>query len=943
MFKKALILTLLLVCGMLFAQAAIDYTAALPTDPDLKIGKLPNGLTYYIKVNHKPEKRAELRLAVNVGSVQEDDDQQGLAHFTEHMAFNGIKHFKKSELVDYLNSIGMGYANGLNGMTSLDQTVYQLQIPTDNQEQFRKAFLIAGDWANGISFDPEELNKERGVVIEEWRGGQGAEERIYDKQRQVIFAGSKYAERMPIGKLETLQSFTLQTIKRFYDDWYRPDLQAIIAVGDFDAALVEQLIIENFGKIPVKVNPREAVIYNVPDNVEPKVVIAVDKEAPETSVQLIWKHEKPDVKTVGDYRRSLVRNLFTQMLNSRLQEITQQADPPFSEAYNFNYNIVRSKSNYSLLASVQENSILRGLTTLLTEAERVKKYGFTESELDRAKQVAIRSSERTLAEKDKQDSGRLVWRYVSNFTIGNPVMGIEQNVALNKQLYAEIGMADVIDVCRELITDTNLVIAVSAPEKEGLVIPGESDLLGLLAQVKTAEIAPYVDNVSTEALLPADLQPGRIISEKIYTKPGLKQWKLNNGATVLYKQTNFKNDEVLLRAFSPGGASLYKLEDLYEAMEAANIIIDSGVGSFDATALAKKLAGKIVHVDPYIDTQEEGFRANCSKADMETMFQLIYLYATAPKLDEKSFAGWQSRTKAWMENEALNPESCYSDSVWAALANNHPFAKRMKAEDIPNLDMKRVLQIYKERFADFSDFTFVIVGSFDELQLKGFCEKYLANLPARGLKEKIKDTGIRYAKGKKEVTVYKGQDDKSTVQFMITGNCDMNDRTQSRVNNLRFLLNEKLRENIRETRSGVYFIAAWDYETKYPVSTFLINVYMQCAPDRVEELSQAVIGTLDSLKAGLIDEKYVNVIKVTRQKQLETDLAENRWWLENVYEKAWNKLPLEGLLNDEQEIAKLNLKELQKVAKQYLIQDQNLMRGVLYPLSKSEGMQEMED
>jgi len=940
MFKNSLILLLLLVCGMLFAQTAVDYTTLLPTDPDLKIGKLPNGMTYYIKVNHKPSSRAELRLAVNVGSVQEDDDQQGLAHFTEHMAFNGIKHFKKSELVDYLNSIGMGYANGLNAMTSLDQTIYQLQIPTDNQEQFRKAFLILSDWAAGVSFDSDELNRERGVIIEEWRGGQGADERIYDKQRQVIFAGSKYAERMPIGKLETLQSFKPETIKRFYNDWYRPDLQAVIAVGDFDAAVVEQLIIDNFSNIPAKVNPREAVLYDVPDNVEPKVVIVVDKEAPETSVQLIWKRDKASVKTVGDYRKSLIKNLFTQMLNNRLQELAQQADPPFSEAYNYNNQITRSKSNYVMAASVQETGILRGATALLTEAERVKKYGFTASELDRAKQVAIRSSERTLAEKDKQDSGRLVWRYVTNFTVGNPVMGVEQNVALNKQLYNDIYMDDVNAICLELITETNLVIAVAAPEKEGLDIPKESDLLGLLAQVKAAEISPYVDNVSTEALLQADWQPGRVISEKVYAKPGLKQWKLNNGIKVLFKQTTFKNDEVLLKAFSPGGTSLYKLEDLYEAREAAGIISESGVKDLDATTLKKKLAGKIVNVSPYIYANEEGFNANCSKADMETMFQLIYLYATAPKLDEQSFAGWQARTKAWMENEALNPESAYDDSVYATLYDHNPRMTNMKADDVQKLDMNRILQIYKERFADFSDFTFIIIGNFEEQTLKGFCEKYLANLPARGLKEKIKDTGVRFAKGKKEIVVYKGQDEKSTVQFIITGNCDFDAKIDNRITNLSYLMNEKLRENIRETRSGVYFIGAWNDEKKYPVSKFQISIYMQCAPDRVEELSQAVISTLDSLKAGQIGEKYVNVVKVTRQKKLETDMTENRWWLNNAYKKAWNKLPLEGLLNDAQEINKLNLKELQKVAKQYLTQDINMVWGVLYPISKYDEAQQ---
>lgn len=938
MLRNMLLLLLLISAVLLIAQTTIDYTTPLPVDPDMKIGKLPNGITYYIKVNHKPEKRAELRLAVNIGSVQEDDDQQGLAHFTEHMAFNGTKHFKKSELVDYLNSIGMGYANGLNAATGLDQTVYQLQIPTDNQEQFRKAFLILSDWANGVSFDTEELNKERGVIIEEWRGGQGAEERMYDKQRQVIFAGSKYAERMPIGKLEVLQNFKPETIKRFYSDWYRPDLQAVIAVGDFDAAVVEQLIKDNFGSIPAKVKPREVILYNVPDNDLAKVVIATDKEASDTSVQLIWKHAKTTNKTFGEYRRSLIVNLYTQMLNMRLQELTQQAEPPFSMAYNYSYNMVRSKSNYAMMAMTPEEGILTGITALLTEAERVQRYGFTESELDRAKQIAVRGAERMLAEKDKQDSGRLIWKYVGNFSYDTPVMSIEQNVTLNKQLYNEISLDDVNLMCRELITDNNLVIAVSAPEKEGLVIPSESDILGLFAQVKEAEITNYEDTVSDEALLKADLKPGKVVSEKTYAKPGIKEWKLNNGIKVLYKQTNFKNDEVLLKAFSIGGTNQYNLDDLYEAREAAGIIVESGVNGFDATTLKKKLAGKIANVEPYIYANEEGFNATCSKADMETMFQLIYLYATAPKLDEQSFASWKSRTNSWMQNDALNPESSYNDSVYATMYDHHPRAKNMKAEDLPGLDMNRVLQIYKERFADFSDFTFIIIGSFDEKMLKSYCETYLANLPVKDLDEKIIDTGLRYAKGKKAIKVYKGQDEKSIAQFSITGTCKFDDKIESRISNLTYLLNEKLRENIRETRSGVYFVGAWDNERKYPVPSYQISIYMQCAPDRVEELSDAVISTLDSLKAGKFDEKYVNVVKVTRQKKLETDMSENRWWLDSVYETAWNQLPLDGLLNDKQSIDKLNLKELQKVAKEYLNQDTNLVWGVLYPMQKNQDL-----
>jgi zinc protease len=931
MYKQALVVLLLLVCAALFAQQTMMSDTALPVDPDLIIGKLSNGLTYYIKVNRKPSSRAELRLVANIGSVQEDDDQQGLAHFTEHMAFNGTEHFKKTELVDFLNSIGMGYANGLNAGTGLDQTTYMLEIPTDNAEIFRKGFLILSDWANGVSLDAEEIDKERGVIIEEWRMGQGADQRMYNATSKVLFAGSKYAERMPIGKLEVLQSFTPEAIRRFYADWYRPDLQAVVAVGDFDAKVVENLIKEYFEPITGGTNVREVVLYPVPDNIEPKVVIATDPEAAETSVQLTWKHERTENKTVADYRKSLVTNLSTQMLNERLQELAQKPEPPFSYAYNYSFNMVRSKSTYAMVAQVPETGIVKGLAALLSEADRVNRFGFTQSELDRAKQNAMRMAERMLAEKDKQDSGRLVWRYVGNFTYDNPIMSVEQNVNLNRELYAGINLEDVNQISKELVTDDNLVIAVTAPQKEGLVMPTEQDLLSLVQQVKTENLTAYEDKVSNEALLQENLKPGKVVAEKAFKKVGIKQWTLSNGIKVLLKQTDFKNDEILLRAFSPGGASLYNMDDLYEVREAAAIITDSGVNGFDATTLKKKLAGKIVNVEPFIENESEGFTANCSPADLETMFQLIYLYSTAPKLDEESFSGWMARTYAWMQNEALSPEASFMDSVSAFISDRHPRTKRMKAEDLNSLDMQRILQIYRERFADFSDFTFVIVGNFDEKVLKNFCARYLASLPANGVKEQVRDNGVRFATGKKELDVYKGQDAKSTVIMTLIKEMSVDSKTNIQLGNLALLMNEKLRENIREARSGVYFVGAWQDFTLYPIPSMQFSVYMQCSPERVIELSDAVVATLDSLKAGLFDEKYVNVVRMTREKRFETDVKENRWWSNSIYNSVWNGFELNDMLKEREAVKDLTLKDLQQTAASYLVQDTSLIKAVMYP------------
>jgi len=931
-----ILLLLLLACLTLAAQTELDLNADLPSDPDLTTGKLSNGLTYYIKVNRNPEKRAELRLVTNIGSVQEDDDQQGLAHFTEHMAFNGTKHFRKTELVDYLNSIGMGYANGLNAGTGLDMTTYQLQLPTDNAEQFRKGFLILSDWAHGLSFDTDEIERERGVIIEEWRMGQGADQRMYDAQRKVIFSGSRYAERMPIGKLEVLQTFVPDTIKRFYNDWYRPDLQAVVAVGDFDAKLVEGYIKEYFSAIPAAVDPRPLVLYDVPDHVEPKVVITTDKEATGSDVQLNWKHERTQNRTVADYRRTLVANLYSQMLNMRLQELTQKAEPPFIGAYNYSFNMVRSKSTYALVAMVADTGILTGYKTLLTEAERVQRHGFTQSELERAKQIVLRNAERMLAEKDKQDSDRLVWRYVSAFSYGNPVMSIEQNVALNYALYADITLDDVNRISRELVTDNNLVIAVSAPDKEGLELPTEKQLLDLLAQVRTEEIAPYIDQYSDEALLSHNLKPGKVVKDKKYKKTGIREWKLSNGVKVLLKPTDFKNDEILMRAYSPGGTSQYSQEDLFEAQEAANIILESGVNGFNASALQKKLSGKIVRIEPFISSDSEGFTASSSKADLEILFQLVYLYSTQPRLDDESYASWLAKEQAMLQNQALDPQSAFFDSLSGFWFDFHPRKRNLKVGDLPSLQRERILQIYADRFADFSDFTFIFVGSFEEKQLKAFCEKYLSNLPCRGRKEQYIDTGVRFTQGKKDLTVYKGLDDKSTVMLTMNTPAELHGKTRHELRSLTMLMDEKLRENIRETRSGVYFVGAWGTIGKYPDPYSQIDIYMQCAPERTEELTDAILATLDSLKAGQFDEKYVNVVKVTSLKRLETDLRENRWWLNSIYDQVYYGYSLNDLLSDRSDLAGLDMSQLRRTTAEYLNHDTHLVKGTLLPAPKTE-------
>jgi zinc protease len=648
-------------------------------------------------------------------------------------------------------------------------------------------------------------------------------------------------------------------------------------------------------------------------------------------VKLVWKHDKYDYRTIADYRRMLVVTIYSVMLNARLQELTHTAEPPFSQAYNFSYNDVPTKSSYTMMAIIPETGIVKGMTSLLTEAERVKQFGFTESELVREKQVMLRAVEQQLAEKDKQESSTLVNKIVDNFTSNYPLTSEEQDVALYKKLFDTITVDDINQVCRELVTDKNLVVAVSAPEKPELILPTESELLALINTVKSTPLTPYLDTVSNEALLSEKLIPGKVVSEKKYAKLGIKEWKLNNGVKVLLKPTEFKADEVLLKAYSPGGSFQYNVDDVYNAEKAADIVNESGVDGFDATTLSKMLAGKIVNVQPFIYGDDEGFNGNCSKADLETMFQLVYLYGTKPRLNDEDYAAWLSRTRTYMENEALSPVTSFVDSISAYTYNHNPWVRYMKVEDLQKLNWQRIQEIYRDSFGDFSDFTFIIVGNFDEKQLKAYCEKYLSNLPTFGRIEKKKDVGVRFAPGKKDFTLYKGQDEKGMVDFTINGNTKVKPETDSELRNLTYLLNEKLRENIRVARAGAYMVSAWGEAASFPVPTFSISIFMECAPDRVKELSAAIIGTLDSLKAGQISEKYVNVVKTSRQTQLETDLQDNTWWQNKIQNALYYDYPLDSILCDKQVLDKLNLKQLKKLSKQYLIQDTNLISGYLYP------------
>ncbi|MCH6560650.1 insulinase family protein, partial [candidate division KSB1 bacterium] len=616
-----------------FCQTSIDLKKELPTDPKIRIGKLKNGLKYYIRENQKPENRAELRLAVNAGSVLEDDDQRGLAHFVEHMAFNGTKNFAKQEIVDYLESIGMQFGPDINAYTDFDETVYMLQVPTDSVEAVETAFQILEDWAHNISFEEEEIDKERGVVVEEWRLGRGAGARMRDKQFPILFKDSRYAERLPIGKKEILETAPYNSLRRFYRDWYRPDLMAVVAVGDFDKDWIEKLIKKHFRRLRALKKPRERQVFPVPNHKETLFAPASDVEATSSNISIYYKHEVPEEGTVGDYRRSLIEALYNSILNNRLNELLQNPEPPFLFGFSSQGTFIRSKSFYILGAGVKDNGIEAGLEAVLTEAIRVRRHGFTESELERQKTEMLRRFEQVYNERDKTESEQFAAEYIRNFLEGEPLPGIEYEYTLYNLLLPGIKIEEVNQLAKNLIRDENRVISVSTPEKEEIKTPTEEGILAVFDRVNRKEIKPYEDTVPDLPLVEIPPTPGKIVAQETIEKLGVTEWDLSNGVKVVLKPTDFKNDEILFTATSPGGHSLVPDKDFIAAALATAIIREGGLGNFDRIALQKKLAGKLAGVSAWISSLQEGLSGNASPKDLETLFELIYLHFTAPRKD----------------------------------------------------------------------------------------------------------------------------------------------------------------------------------------------------------------------------------------------------------------------------------------------------------------------
>ena len=927
-FTSSLLLFFLFFLGV---HAQDDLKTTLPFDSKIKTGVLPNGMRYYVRYNKKPEHRAELRLAVNAGSTAENDDQLGLAHLTEHMAFNGTKNFKKSELVDYLESIGTKFGPDLNAYTSFDETVYMIQLPTDTESILEKGFQILDDWAHNLSHDSAEIEKERGVVVEEWRLGQGADERMRRKYWPVLFKDSRYAVRLPIGTKEIIEGSKQSTLKQFYIDWYRPDLMCVVAVGDFDVNKIEKLIKEKFSAIPAKQNPRPLKSWPVPNTPDLMIATAIDKEARYAAVELIYKQPKEVETTVGDYRKNIVSQLYTSMLGARMSELQRQAEPPFMAAFSSYGNFVRTIDAFTIEAICKEDGIEKALITLVTENERVRRFGFTSTELGRQKAELLRGMEEAYNERDKTESKGLSMELVRNFLDAEPVPGIEYEYNLYKKYIPGITLEEVNKLSNQWITEgANADVIITAPDKPTLKMPTDERIREILKGMRTIDVKPYDDKVVNKPLLEKKPVASKVVDTKEIKEYAITEWKLANGARVILKPTDFKNDEILFSASSYGGTSLYPEKDYLTAAYSSTIVDESGLGEFDATALEKLLTGKVANVSPIVSEIQQGFNGSCAPKDLETMLQMLYQYFMAPRKDETAFKSLMEKQKGFLQNRNSDPNSIFRDTIMYAMSQYNYRYRPMTVDMLKEINPDRAFEIYKERFSDASNFTFFFVGNFKPDELKPMVETYIGGLPAPKKNESWKDLGITPPKGLVVKTVKKGIEPKSSVILRFTMPFDYNRKNRNDINALMKLVNIKLRESLREDKSGVYGVGCSASPKHYPKQSLEVTISFGCAPKNVDSLIIAAFAVINKIKNDGCNDKDLTKIKELSIRERETGLKENSFWLGVLNSNYMNGENILDLLSYTDFINNLKGEDFKRFANQYL-KSENFAKFILMP------------
>lgn len=930
MRKMISYLLLLLVPIAVFSQGP---NTPIPVSDKVKIGTLDNGLKYYLRQNAKPENKVELRLVVNAGSILEDERQLGLAHFLEHMAFNGTKSFAKNDIVSFLQSIGVEFGADLNAYTSFDETVYILPIPLQNPDNLDKGFQVLKEMGYDMLLDPEEIDKERGVVLEELRLSLSAERRILEKTLADELYGSKYVERLPIGTKEVLENFTYDDLKRFYKTWYRPDLMAVVAVGDVDVAILEEKVISFFGDIPAAENPIDRPVFNVPNHEDTKIAIATDKEAQQTVVQVLYK-DRTDAKpetTYMDYRDNIIDNLFSTMISNRLSELANSENPPFLYGVSqYRRTYARTKNAYRSIAVTTPEKASHSLNALLIENERVRQFGFLASELSRAKQDMLTMYEKSYNERDKKNSSQVLGEYVRNFLEQEPIPGIEWEYQFVQAVLPSISIEEVNSRVERFLHKDNMVVVLRGPENEATANITDDNLAAVVASVDNQTIEAYAEEAIQENLI-ENLPKGSSIASKSHMEDiDTHHMVLSNGIQVYYKQTDFQNDNVLVSAYSPGGTSMYALDSFLVSELATPYLAQAGYGGLSVSDMEKFMSGKSASFKSTVGSYEEGGSGSATNKDLETLFELIYVHFTSLNKNEVVFNALLSNLKAYYPSLLSNPQTFFQVAVSDKQnEGNERYTGFPSAEDFDAVNYDLAHSLRGSRFADANDFTFFFVGNFDAENLELLAQKYLGALPVLDSEEAYQTPDFRMADAYERFEVKKGKDPKSYVNFTWREEMPYDGKTEMHIDVLGELLSIKLIEKLREDESGVYGVGASGSMQQIPYGNLSFRIAFPCGPENVESLIKFTLEQIDDIKSGKVLEEDVNKIKESYLVNYREDLKKDSFWLSYLANTFKHKKEWSRILNYEEKVANITIDDLVRTANTFL--DDKYFLAILNP------------
>lgn len=902
----------------------------LPFDTSVRTGVLPNGLKYYIRRNTEPEKRVVMYLGIKAGSILENEEQLGLAHFLEHMNFNGSTHFPKNDLVNYLQKVGVKFGGDLNAYTSFDETVYQLPIPSDNPEYLKNGLLVLRDWAQNALLTSEEIDKERGVVLEEMRGGRGAMHRMQQKFLPVMFNHSHYANRLPIGTEKVITTFKHDVLRKFHKDWYRPNLQSVIIVGDINEAEIEKEVIRLFSEMKNPENAPERKEFSVPLLNKNQFLAVTDPEMPSTTMQLIVKFEESKIKTIGDYREQIASFLYQLMINQRLDELRKTATPPFLGASVSIGNFLANLATYSADINPIENQYETGFKTVIREIERAQKFGFTNTEFERALIAISKEIESDYKERDKTKSAAFVNKYLQHFLNDNPAMSAEDDYQISMALLKSLSLKDVDAIGKKYYRKTNRDIIIMAPEKDKDILPTEALVNQWISEVENEAITPYQDKVSNLPLLSKQPKKGKIISQKFLPEVKAKELTLSNGIKVILKQTDFKNDEINIASYSPGGTAHYSDNEYLSASFANRLVGSSGVGQLDASALEKYLVGKDVSVWTGISERQENINATSDKEGLKTAFELIYAYFTEPRIDDDIFQSTIARNISAISNQEQSPEFIFGRDIQKALFNGNIRRMPITKEGLESISKEKALAVFKDRFADASDFVFVIVGSFNEKEIKPLLETYLASLPKLNRKDTPADLGLYEPKNGIKVVTEKGQEDKVSANLAYIGDYNYNQTDNYALFALETILTYRLIERLREEEGLVYSIGARSAMSKLPKGRYRFSISINTGTKKYEDAIKSTLSEIEKIKKNGPSAEDLSKFKIEKKRQSELSVKENSYWIGKLLTPYSDKEKHTPVQKHFTNLEKVTAQQVKEVANKYLNENQ-LFQFILLP------------